>query len=60
MDDDGRWSGKVDRFMQEVAPLADEDPLISADVHVQVHHYLRAGSGSLNTHWPEISGLAAV
>jgi hypothetical protein len=48
MDDDGRWSGKVDRFMQEVAPLADEDPLISADVHVQVHHYLASHTAKDN------------
>lgn len=39
-EDDGSWGGKVDRFMEEVAPTASEEPLISSDVHVQVHHYL--------------------
>ncbi len=36
----GKWSGKVDRFMWEVTASPEESPLTSADVHVQVHHYL--------------------
>ncbi|MBX3642054.1 MAG: hypothetical protein KF720_03175 [Rubrivivax sp.] len=48
LEDDGSWSGKVDRFMQEVAPAAGEAPLISADVHVQVHHYLASQTAKNN------------
>lgn len=47
-EEDGSWSGKVDRFMQEVAPAVGEAPLISADVHVQVHHYLASQTAKDN------------
>lgn len=47
-EEDGSWSGKVDRFMQEVASAAGEIPLISEDVHVQVHHYLASQAAKDN------------
>lgn len=45
---DKSWSGKVDRFMKEVTPRDGQPPLISADAHVQVHHYLASAKAQEN------------
>lgn len=39
------WDGKVQRFMEELSEKPDQ-PLTSADAHVQVHHYLATATAS--------------
>ncbi len=45
----GKWGGKVQRFIEEVGVDA---PLITGDAHIQVHHYLASKAASIN-----VSGL---
>lgn len=44
----GKWSGKVERFTQEVDKTRKEAPLITDDAHIQVHHYLASKKASIN------------
>lgn len=43
----GKWSGKVKRFVQEVEKTCKEAPLITDDAHIQVHHYLASRAASI-------------
>lgn len=45
---DGKWNGKVHRFIEEVASTQKEAPLTSPDMHVQVHHFLASHSAMEN------------
>lgn len=36
----GKWGGKVQRFMKEVDKTRTKAPLITDDAYIQVHHYL--------------------
>jgi hypothetical protein len=45
---EGKWSGKVTRFIQEVDKTRNEAPLITDDAHIQVHHYLASKDASTN------------
>ncbi len=44
----GKWGGKVERFIQEVDKTRDDAPLITGDAHIQVHHYLASKAASIN------------
>ncbi len=44
----GKWGGKVERFIQEVDETRNEAPLITGDAHIQVHHYLASKAASIN------------
>ncbi len=48
----GKWGGKVQRFIQEVDKTRAEAPLITIDAHIQVHHYLASKAASI-----KVSGL---
>ena len=45
---EGKWSGKVERFIQEVDKTCKVAPLITDDAHIQVHHYLASKDASIN------------
>lgn len=49
---DGKWGGKVQRFIEEVDNTREKAPLIADDAHIQVHHYLASKSASI-----KVSGL---
>lgn len=44
----GKWGGKVQRFIEEVNKTRNEAPLITDDAHIQVHHYLASQAASIN------------
>lgn len=50
----GKWGGKVQRFMKEVNKTLSTAPLITPDAHIQVHHYLASKSASV-----KVAGLLA-
>lgn len=43
----GKWGGKVQRFIEEVNSTINKAPLISDDAHIQVHHYLASKAASI-------------
>lgn len=47
-DGNGKWGGKVQRFMKEVNKTLDKAPLITPDAHIQVHHYLASKAARVN------------
>jgi len=48
----GKWGGKVQRFIEEVDKTRNKAPLITDDAHIQVHHYLASKAASI-----KVSGL---
>lgn len=48
----GKWGGKVQRFIKEVDKTRENAPLITDDAHIQVHHYLASKAASI-----KVSGL---
>lgn len=42
----GKWGGKVQRFMKEIKRTLNSAPLIASDAHIQVHHYLASKAAS--------------
>ena len=48
----GKWGGKVQRFLEEVEKTRDDAPLITRDAHIQVHHYLASKAAAT-----KVSGL---
>jgi len=45
---EGKWGGKVERFIQEVDTTRNEAPLITDDAHIQVHHYMASKAASIS------------
>lgn len=43
----GKWGGKVQRFIKEVDRTRERTPLITDDAHIQVHHYLASKFASI-------------
>jgi len=43
----GKWGGKVQRFMKEVNKTLNTAPLITPDAHILVHHYLASEAASI-------------
>lgn len=43
----GKWGGKVQRFIEEVDKTREKAPLITRDAHIQVHHYLASKAANI-------------
>lgn len=43
----GKWGGKVQRFIKEVDKTREKAPLITDDAHIQVHHYLASKAANI-------------